>query len=71
MNIGLVIVNIDGIADLWQIPVTVIKSFITDYELNPVCPEEWFVKHPDIILKEKRKAFEAKLFGPVFSKSTN
>ena len=63
-------VNLDEIADRWQLPIAVIMYFITDLNMDPVCPEMFFVYNSDIILKEKQKVFEQKLFGPVLSKTT-
>lgn len=66
----LVVVSLDEIADRWQIPIAVIKLFITDHDMNPVCPEEWFVNNSILILQEKQKVFEERLFRPILSKST-
>lgn len=61
---GLIIVNLDEIAARWQIPVERIKFFITDCGM-PVEEKErgrWIAEHTDLIMEEKRKAFEASLF---------
>jgi hypothetical protein len=60
----LVVVNLDEIAARWQIPVERIKYFITDCGM-PVEEKErgqWFAEHTDLILEEKRKAFDESLF---------
>ena len=64
MERELVVVNLDEIAARWQIPVERVKYFITDCGM-PVEDEErgrWFAEHTDLIMEEKRKAFDALLF---------
>jgi hypothetical protein len=61
---GLIVVSLNEIAERWQVPVSVIQYFITDCGM-PVEEKErgrWFAEHTDLILEEKRKAFEKVLF---------
>ena len=72
---GLVLVNLDELADRWQIPVTVVKGFIVDHGMNPACYEDWVATNWELFIAEKQKAFEASLFPrplrPMLPESTS
>lgn len=59
---GLIVVNIDELAQRWQIPVERVQYFITDCGMDMNAPEKWAAANSDIILREKQAAFEANLF---------
>jgi len=64
----LLVVNIDEIADQWQIPVEMIIHFIVDLKM-PMEDEainRWFADHSELILEEKQKAFDDLLFPREF-----
>lgn len=61
----LVVVNIDEIANRWQLPVDRIKYFITDCDMNPAVPEKWGVKNWDFLTQEMKK------FGPIAQMEAN
>ncbi len=59
-------VDLDELAARWQIPVEVVKTFIVDYGMNPIHPEDWVPDHWDLWISEKQKAFEASVFPARF-----
>ncbi len=56
------VVNLDEIAERWQIPVERVKYFITDCGMNPRQTAAWVAKNQELFLREKQKAFEDSLF---------
>jgi hypothetical protein len=62
---GITLVNLDEIAERWQVPVERIKYFITDCDLPVEDDEargEWFAENSELILEEKRTHHESLIF---------
>jgi hypothetical protein len=60
----LIVVDLNAIAERWELPISVIQHFIVDCDM-PVEEEkrgEWFDLNSDLVLEEKRKYFEDLLF---------
>lgn len=58
------VIDLDEIAERWELPIAVIQHFIIDCDM-PVEEGkrgEWFDLNSDLILEEKRKHFEDLLF---------
>ncbi len=56
------VVNLDELAQRWEIPVERVKYLITDCGMDMTAPEKWAAHHSEIVLKEKQEAFEDSLF---------
>jgi len=62
----LIVVNIDELASRWLIPVERVIYLITDCGMDMQQPEKWAAQHWDLIMEEKRKAFDDLLFPRKF-----
>jgi len=62
MRENLVVVDLDELAQRWEIPLERIQYLITDCGMNMTAPELWAAKHSEIVLNEKQIAFEDSLF---------
>lgn len=60
------VINLDEMAERWQIPIERVKFFITDCGMDPVRSAEWVEKNKDFFLAEKSKAFDDSLFPRPF-----
>lgn len=59
---GLTVVNLDELAQRWQIPVERVKYLIVDCGMDMEAPEKWAAANSEIVLREKQKAFDESLF---------
>ena len=62
----LVVVNIEELSSRWQIPVERVIYLITDCGMDMRRPEKWAAQHWDLLMAEKQKAFEDRLFPKRF-----
>lgn len=60
------VVNIDELAQRWQIPVERVKYLIVECGMDMSAPEQWAAAHSEIVLKEKQEAFDNSLFPERF-----
>lgn len=63
MERKIALVNLDELANRWQIPVGRVKYFVTELGMNPMRPEKWVAQHWDIFMAEKRQANDAYLLA--------
>ncbi len=64
--------NLDELADHWQIPVDVVKYFITERGLDPTRTGKWLADETNaaLLIAEKQKVFEAAVFPERFRTPT-
>jgi hypothetical protein len=60
----IIVIDLDGIAQRWQISLERVKYFITDCQMDPAKPGEWAGKleNWNLLIKEKQQAFDTSLF---------
>ncbi len=64
--------NLDELADHWQIPLDVVKSFIVEKGLDPTQTGKWLADETNaaLLIAEKQKVFEAAVFPERFRTPT-